>query len=387
MKQTAEKTVVAKILTNDLTQSKLDAINHEYEAFQRYIRGDEDADLYSATKQCADAYVDTDTLRDDHDYPWFIRNDVFDVGVDVEQHDTDLTDWWLKLPVSQVWGGVNVLIQPHDEIPDEADVKDSKIVRENGDYYAHLTVRQEAEVSEEYDGVIGVDFGVRWVATSVALPSRNTEFYGREIRRIRRHHDLRTRLQEKGAYDTLQSVKAKEYRRVNDCHHKISRAIVEEAKERDALIVVGNLEGIQNQDLGAEMNRRLHSMPHHTLKNYIEYKATFAGIAVKSVNEYMTSQTCWRCGEQEVTTRKGQDNTCAMSAGWTTTRTRTARRTSQRKDCVRTSRAHYPVSAQSVNLRSNRAVLTKPLPRYACEPTWKPLPQRSEPSGERSRQG
>ena len=68
MKQTAEKTVVAKILTDDLTQSKLDAINHEYEAFQRYIRGDEDVDLYSATKQCADAYVDTDNLRDDHDY-------------------------------------------------------------------------------------------------------------------------------------------------------------------------------------------------------------------------------------------------------------------------------------------------------------------------------
>lgn len=242
-----------------------------------------------------------------NDYPWFIRNDVFGVGADVEQHDTDLTDWWLKLPVSQVWGGVNVPIQPHDEIPDEAEVKDSKIVREDGDYYAHLTVRQEVDVSEEYDGVIGVDFGVRWVATSVALPSRNTEFYGREIRRIRRHHhDLRTRLKEKGAYDNLQSVKAKEYRRVNDRLHKISRAIVEEAKERNALIVVGNLEGIQNQDLGAEMNRRLHSMPHHTLRNYIEYKAMFAGIAVKSVNEYMTSQTCWRCGEQEATTRKGQ---------------------------------------------------------------------------------
>ncbi|WP_162354476.1 IS200/IS605 family accessory protein TnpB-related protein [Natrialba swarupiae] len=108
------------------------------------------------------------------------------------------------------------------------------------------------EVSEGYDGVIRVDLGVRWVATSVALSSSNTEFHGEEIRRIRRHHhDLHTRLQEKGAYDTLQSVKAKEYRRVNDRLHKISRAIVEEAKERNALIVVGNLEGIQNRDLGA----------------------------------------------------------------------------------------------------------------------------------------
>ena len=59
-----------------------------------------------------------------------------------------------------------------------------------------LTVRQEVKISEEYDGV---KFGIRWVATSVALPSRNTEFYGRGIRRIRRHyHDFRTRLQQKG---------------------------------------------------------------------------------------------------------------------------------------------------------------------------------------------
>ena len=281
LRRKTSQTTFEPPLSDDLTQSKLDAINHEYEAFQRYIRGAEDVDLYSATKQCADAYVDTDNLRDDHDYPWFIRNDKFDVGVDVEQHDTDLTNWWLKIPVSQVWGGVNVPIQPHDEILDEADVKDSKIVQRDGDYYAHLTVQQEVEVSEKYDGAIGVDFGIRWVATSVALPSRNTEFYGKEIRRIRRHHhNLRIRLQEKGAYDTLQSVKAKERRKVNDRLHKISRAIVEEAKERNALIVVGNLTGIQNQNLGSEMNRRLHSMPHYSLKNYMEYKATFAGIAV-----------------------------------------------------------------------------------------------------------
>ena len=105
MNRTAKKTVVAKILTDDLTQSKHEAINHEYEAFQRYIRGDDDANLYSATKQCADTYVDTENLRDGHEYPWFIP------------------------------------IQPHDEIPDESDVKDSKIVRKDGSFYAHITVQ------------------------------------------------------------------------------------------------------------------------------------------------------------------------------------------------------------------------------------------------------
>lgn len=102
------------------------------------------------------------------------------------------------------------------------------------------------------------------------------------------------------------SAKNSEWRAIDDRLHKISRQIVEDAKERNALIVIGNLEGIQNQDKGSEMNRRLHSMPHYTLKQYIKYKARFAGIGVKVVNEYNTSQTCWRCGERENTERVGQ---------------------------------------------------------------------------------
>jgi len=299
----AEKTIVAKIRTDELTQTKREALDYEFSEFQSYIRGDDDADLYSATKQAADAYIDTENLRGDHEYPWFIRNDVFDV----EQHDTELADWWMKIPVSQVYGGVNVPINPHEPIPDDAEVKDSKIVKEGDEYYAHLSVKQSVELQDEYDGVLAVDLGSRWVATSVALPSRETTFYGEEIRQLRRHHqELRTRLQEKGAYETLVSAKDSEWRAIDDRLHKISREIVEDAKERDALIVIGNLEGIQSQDMGSEMNRRLHSMPHYTLTQYIKYKARFAGIGVKIVDEYNTSQTCWRCGEKENTERVGQ---------------------------------------------------------------------------------
>ena len=300
MMQEAEKTIVAKIRTDELTQTKRESLDYEFSEFQAYIRCDDDADLYSTTKQAADAYIDTEKLRDD-ECPWFIRNDVFDV----EQHDTELADWWLNVPVSQVYGGVNVPINPHESIPDDAEVKDSKIVKEDGEYYAHLSIKQRVELQDEYDGVLAVDLGSRWVSVSVALPSRETTFYGEEIRQLRRHHqELRTRFQEKGAYDTLVSAKDSEWRAIDDRLHKIGRQIVEDAKERNALIVIGNLDGIQNQDKGSEMNRRLHSMP-HTLKQYIKYKARFAGIGVKVVNEYNTSQTCWRCGEKEDTERVG----------------------------------------------------------------------------------
>jgi len=196
---------------------------------------------------------------------------------------------------------------PHESIPDDAEVEDSKIVGEDGEYYAHRSVKQRVELQDEYDGVLAMDVGSTWVATSVALPSRDTTFYGEEIRQLRRHHqELRTRLQEKGAYETLVSAKDREWRAIDDRLHKISREIVEDAKEQNALIVLGNLEGIRNQDMGSEMNRRLHSMPHYTLIQYIKNKARFAGIGVKIVDEYNTSRTCWRCGEKEETERVGQ---------------------------------------------------------------------------------
>lgn len=82
---------------------------------------------------------------------------------DVEKHDTELADWWMKIPVSQVYGGVNVPINPHETIPDDAKVKDSKIVKEDNEYYAHLSIKQNVELQDEYDSVLAVDLGSRWV--------------------------------------------------------------------------------------------------------------------------------------------------------------------------------------------------------------------------------
>ena len=50
----------------------------------------------------------------------------------------------------------------------------------------------------------------------------------------------------------------REYNRVRDKLHKITTRLVDYAEENNLIIVVGNLKGIQNQDKGKEMNRKLH---------------------------------------------------------------------------------------------------------------------------------
>jgi putative transposase len=52
------------------------------------------------------------------------------------------------------------------------------------------------------------------------------------------------------------------------------------------------------------MNRMIPNFPHWKLRNYVKYKAEWAGIKVVEVEEAYTSQTCSRCGVKS-SPRKG----------------------------------------------------------------------------------
>jgi putative transposase len=94
---------------------------------------------------------------------------------------------------------------------------------------------------------------------------------------------------------------------VDDRLHKIARQIVEDAEERNAVIVVGDLGGIRkDNDKGRYVNDKTHKMPFARLLNYIEYKAHDAGIDVQLVEEYDTSKTCNRCACEGVRETQGR---------------------------------------------------------------------------------
>jgi IS605 OrfB family transposase len=78
--------------------------------------------------------------------------------------------------------------------------------------------------------------------------------------------------------------------------HAITRRIVEHAKRMNAIIVVGDLEGIRKPKRGRSFNRRISSQPFYLFKQMLTYKANWEGIRVLTVPEAYTSQTCSRCG-------------------------------------------------------------------------------------------
>lgn len=286
----AEKTVVCRF--QQPNKDKLERVRKEYRNAQRHLQG-EDVELYSATKQ----QMDRRAGKEDKEQPLFIRNDTFEVT----KRDTELTDYWARIPVASVHGGIWMPITPHTEIQEDWDIGDSKIVRKDYGFELHLTVKKEVETQKDYEGALGVDLGLKKLATATDVPlsdtaSTQTICLGSEVENYPdKYFHLRRNCRD--GY-TRKRWDGKVADKTEDICHQISRKIVDHAEEHNQFIVVGNLEGIQEKDRGKRMNRTIQNFPHWKLRNYIKYKAKWLGIKVIEVDEAYTSQNCSKCGER-----------------------------------------------------------------------------------------
>lgn len=301
MNRQVAKTIRAKL--HSLTNVKERLLSREYEAFQRAVRG-ADADLYSATKQQVRKVRRQKNPR--YEQPVVLRNDVLAL---VEQ-DLPLAKHWVKVPVynpekeqgDSVWCPATIPEMDHRLVREGA-VADSELVQRDGEWFVHLVVKRQHPIREEYDDLLAVDMGARWIAVSVALSDRDTTFYGEDVRRIREHYKLlRKRIGkakvEKGR-QVIERIGNAESRKVEDRLHKIANAIVADASDRNALIVLGDLGGIrEDNNKGRYANDKIHRFPFAKLRSFIKYKAHEAGIAVLTVDEVFTSQRCNRCAEK-----------------------------------------------------------------------------------------
>jgi putative transposase len=95
-------------------------------------------------------------------------------------------------------------------------------------------------------------------------------------------------------------MKAKHARVVRDMEHKISRAIVDTAVERQAgTIVLGDVrDAADGVDCGRVANQKISRWDHGQVRRYVEYKAEAEGIAVELADEAYTSQSCPSCSHR-----------------------------------------------------------------------------------------
>lgn len=285
------KTIIGQLV--HLTATKKRILDFEYTNLQLLMQG-KPHKLYSANKQQALRFYKKKKLKE---YPLSIRNDL----LKIKQTNNKISKCWIRLPVCQKRGGIWCAFKTYAEIPKGIKVCESKLKKKKGEYFFHLTIKKEV-VLMSFKNILSIDLGEKYIATTVLQGKdvlMNPRFYGKKVRGIRRHYAwLRKRLGEKKLLKEIKRVKDIEKRKVNHILHKISKDIVEQAKQNNACIVLGNLKGIRKsvKDKGKRVNRIVSSMPYYKLTQYIKYKAEWKGIQVKQISELNTSKTCHKCG-------------------------------------------------------------------------------------------
>ena len=304
-----EVTTTVRVKIHSLTERKARLIEREYSAFQEAVHGD-DTNLYSATRQQASKVRSNKNPRADTDQPVVLRNDCITIEHDEE---TVLSSWWFKLPVynpqrergDSIWVPVHIPEKDTHLLEDEY-ICDSELVYRDGDWYVHLVCTRSVAVADEYDDVLAIDMGAKWIAVSTFLSDRDTQFHGAELRRVREHYkQLRKSIGKakvRSGAQVIERIGRKESRTVEHELHQIANELVSRARKRNAVIVFGDMTGLRfDNDKGRYVNDKTHKMPYAKLATILTYKSHLDGRECIPVKEYDTSVTCWRCGSQDTT--------------------------------------------------------------------------------------
>ncbi len=285
-----QRTIHAKLVLD--RRGKTEAIEREYWAWQRQLQGN-DEQLYSATKQQADRFKRRIRKQNghglnQHEYPMILRRDC--VRIQYQKHS--VFKWWIRIPLhpESVWGPIQLPCGQEPLLKHE--LRECKLLRVGDEWFVNITVQKKARLKRRYAGILPIDMGIRKLATTIE--DGKPRFYGKDVRRTRgAYFKLRRSV---GKPRIIKKWRHKERETVKHQVHTITRRIVDRAKQLNAVIAVGNLEGIRGQDRGRCFNRRLSSQPFYMFKQLLTYKANWEGIRVLTVSEAYTSQTCHKCG-------------------------------------------------------------------------------------------
>ncbi|MEM3785943.1 MAG: transposase [Nitrososphaeria archaeon] len=183
-------------------------------------------------------------------------------------------------------------------------VKGSRLVRFNNEYYLHVTFRKTVE-ERKAEGILGIDVNESSIELAVVKPNK-VKFIKIDMREAKYIRDRYFRKRGSIQSKTLGKTKAKllakysgrEKRRINDILHRATKIIAGVIAEENVKPVTEKLTHIRERiRYGRKMNRRLHSMPFRRIQFYISYKSMELGFKPETVKAENTSRTCPICGE------------------------------------------------------------------------------------------
>ncbi|ERH08295.1 MAG: transposase [halophilic archaeon J07HX64] len=198
---------------------------------------------------------------------------------------------------------------------DEWERKEATLHKRDSDYYLHIAVEKQPDTDTstvENGAVLGVDLNVDGylAVTSTGAFLGNADYLNH---RRDEYEQRRGRLQQTGtrpAHLTINSIGSRFARWSEDYLHRVSKAIVQEARHHDcSAISFENLENIRERISNAS---KFQQWAFRTIQEYTEYKAEEYGILVDIVQPAYTSQQCshGECGFTHEDNRDGDEFKC-----------------------------------------------------------------------------
>ena len=185
-------------------------------------------------------------------------------------------------------------------------IKLNQIEIDNKYYYVSVEIKDKLEVISTKS--IGVDRNTTGHCAVVAIPSTGKVIkLGKKAFHIhRKYKKIRENLQRANAKKMLKKIRRRESNIIKDINHKISKKIVEIAKENNYNIKLENLKGIRKNSKGGKNTKKgkngerfkssINTWEFYQLQTMIEYKSKICGIKVIYIDPRYTSQKCSKCG-------------------------------------------------------------------------------------------
>jgi len=184
-----------------------------------------------------------------------------------------------------------------------------------------ITVRKNVEPITP-ESVIGIDRNLRNV--TISTPNGSVVYKTNKILSIKENSQFvkasfsRNDRRVKGRFFTR--IRGRQTRRVNQHLHKISKDIIQKAKESKSAIIFEDIKGIRKlykkgNGQGNRYRRKLNSWSFYEFQRQIQYKAEWEGIPVYFIDPKRTSRLCPICGgslqEDRQNRRKLWCNNCS----------------------------------------------------------------------------
>lgn len=184
----------------------------------------------------------------------------------------------------------------------------AKVLKLKGKWYLHISATKDVDdfTKDNVQHVVGIDRGLRFLATTFDEKDKTAFYSGKQILAKRKHFKAkRAELQSvgtKSAKRKLKHLSQKENRWMSDVNHQISKTLIDKYGA-NTLFILEDLTGIsferQNQD-------DINSWAFYQLEQFLTYKAHLNKSKVLKVSAKYTSQRCPKCGSIKKRNRNHQ---------------------------------------------------------------------------------